>query len=215
MSHVSEARSRLALALGLSALLHGWLMHNAQGLLSAPRVIGHGAVPLIAVLSAPQRDALAPAAGPHAASESAQIAATAPHWVRDYTADVHNIRVGPTSVDLAMAQPVARAEQSHAPLPQPNDPTYYGALSLDVYPKAITALDLGAQPAHAAARQVRATVLIDEAGIVNEVRAIQAAATDIESAARTLLLQTRFTPARKDGRVVKAQLQVSLDYAAR
>ena len=65
------------------------------------------------------------------------------------------------------------------------------------------------------AGQVRATVLIDETGIVNEVRAIEAAASALESAARDLLLHTRFTPARKDGRIVKAQVRVSLDYGPR
>ena len=85
-----------------------------------------------------------------------------------------------------------------------------------MYPKATATLDLGPLlPAGSnATGQVRATVLIDESGIVNEVRAIEAAASDIEGAARHLLLHARFTSARKDGRVVTAQLQVSLAYGA-
>jgi len=93
-----------------------------------------------------------------------------------------------------------------------SDPTYYGARSLDVYPRALSALNLGALFATGAPGQVRATVLIDETGTVNDVRAVQAAAADLEHAARDLLLRTRFTPAAKDGRVVRAQLLVSLEY---
>jgi hypothetical protein len=59
-------------------------------------------------------------------------------------------------------------------------------------------------------------------GVVNAVRAVRAvlsvdgAASDIETAARELLLRTRFTPARnKDGRIVKAQVLVALDFDRR
>ena len=96
-------------------------------------------------------------------------------------------------------------------LPQPGDATYYTARSLDIFPRALTALELGPQPS---AGKARATVLIDESGTVNEVRAIEAGAVDIASAMRDLLLRTRFTPASKDGRLVKAQLLVSVDYGA-
>lgn len=96
-------------------------------------------------------------------------------------------------------------------LPQPGDTTYYTARSLDVYPRALTPLELGPQSSPGKAR---ATVLIDEYGAVNEVRAIEASAADIASSLRDLLLRTRFTPASKDGRLVKAQLLVSVDYGA-
>ncbi len=106
---------------------------------------------------------------------------------------------------------------------QPSDPTYYAVGDLDVFPKALVKLDLNealaANHPSAAAGTVRATVLIDEAGVVNAVRAVQGvggAASDIETAARELLLRTRFTPARnKDGRIVKAQVLVALDFDTR
>lgn len=106
---------------------------------------------------------------------------------------------------------------------QPSDPTYYAVGDLDVFPKALMKLDLNealaANHPSAAAGTVRATVLIDEAGVVNAVRAVQGvggAASDIETVARELLLRTRFTPARnKDGRIVKAQVLVALDFDTR
>ena len=84
-----------------------------------------------------------------------------------------------------------------------------------MYPRAITPLDLGAHLARAASGavgEIRATVLIDEAGVVKDVRAIDAADPEIARAARTLLWQTRFSPARRDGRIVKAEVRVSLGY---
>lgn len=210
---MKDARLRLALALGVSTLLHVWLMHTAQSMLSTPRVIGNGAVPLSAQLRVPQRDTLA--LEKDARDEPAEFAEAVPRRVRDNASAMSTVPSASTPADLPTAQSIARAEPNLAPLPQPSDPTYYGALSLDVYPKAITALELSALLAGTSAGQARATVLIDEAGSVNAVRAVQAASADVENAVRSLLLQTRFTPARKDGRVVKAQLEVSLDYTAR
>jgi hypothetical protein len=104
-------------------------------------------------------------------------------------------------------------------LSEPSDPNYYAVGDLDVFPKALVKPDLNGEAAaiHAsAAGKVRATVLIDEAGVVNAVRHIEAATSHIESAARELLLRTRFTPARnKEGRIVKAQVLVALDYDTR
>jgi protein TonB len=135
-------------------------------------------------------------------SEQKAIAAAAPR------------RAAPTAAS-APDHPVAQAPSAGADknMAAPaSDPTYYTARSLDVYPRALTALHLGLR---AGAGQVRATLLIDESGTVNDVRAIEAGAADIENAARDLLLRTRFTPAGKDGRLVKSQLLVSLDYDAR
>ncbi len=198
-----RAGQRLLWALGASALLHAWLAHHAPGFTGAPRVTVSGGAPLTAILSAPPIDVLAPAA--EAPAQPIPISAPLRLAVSDDDA------ITPKARTVATVN-----AHDDAALPQASDPTYYGALSLDVYPKATGNLDLGAHLAGAAHAkgQVRATVLIDEAGTVNEVRAIWAAAPDIEHAARALLLQTRFTPARKDGRMVKAQLQVSLDYAA-
>ena len=196
-----RAGRRLLWALGASTLLHAWLAHNAPGFTGAPRVTVSGA-PLTAILGAPSIDLLAPAVEP-----PAQPLPTSAPLRPAFSDDA----ITPKARTVATV-----SAHDNTALPQASDPTYYGALSLDVYPKATGNLDLGAHLAGAAHAkgQVRATVLIDEAGTVNEVRAVWAAAPDIENAARVLLLQTRFTPARKDGRMVKAQLQVSLDYAA-
>ncbi len=112
-----------------------------------------------------------------------------------------------------------RSANPVAVLAQPSDPTYYAVGDLDVFPKALVKPDLGAalSGSHVpSAGKVRATLLIDEAGVVTAVRGIEGAARDVEIVVRELLLHTRFTPARnKDGRIVKAQVLVALDYDTR
>ena len=208
-------RSHIAWALGASALLHVWLAHNPRGLVSAPSVVANSGAPLTVEIGRPSVDYLAPEVMPR--FESAQPA-VAPQLPRDSAVAAPKARVTAAAGERPpwnLGLSVAAAAQSQAAIPQPSDPPYYGALSLDVYPKAITSLDLGTKLNTAVAGQVRATVLIDEAGVVNEVRVIDAAVPDIANAARELLLQTRFTPARKDERAVKAEVRVSLDYGPR
>lgn len=217
---LDRAQWRLGVALGVSLLLHGWFVHTAPGLqtlrvLSVPQVPRAviGIQPITVLFHQPSANVLG-TAGTEGVARVNPIIRSEPAFVIDAVAA---LRSGAPQVMAPSAAPVVN-DARQVTLPQARDPTYYSALSLDVYPKATTDLDLRAHLGLAtgdyAKGQVRATVLIDEAGTVNEVRAIQAPASEIESAARTLLLQTRFTPARKDGRIVKAQVQISLDYNA-
>ena len=195
----------------LSMLLHAWLMesHYRQGD-GAQRA---GGAPLAVQFSRLPRyqDCIAAQATPHAAESKAP--AVIPAAVVDVPALPRLSRA------KASAAPARAAADDVAVLTQPSDPTYYSAGDLDVFPKALTALDLSAAvgASHGLAKgNVRATLLIDEAGMVSAVRGIEGPARDIEAMARELLLHTRFTPARnKDGRIVKAQLLVALDYDTR
>ena len=202
---IKRSQRRLILALGASTLLHAWLMHTGDGSSARRAPIAGGELitatltvsPVGSVAFEPQtRNTLFPQRKVVDVVESRRGAVTA---------------AAPVAVERPPAQHATTTIDSPAVLAQPSDPTYYTARSLDVYPKAITALNLGSQPG---AGKVRATVLIDESGVVNDVRAIEASAAEIASAARDLLLRTRFTAATKDGRLVKAQLLVSLDYEA-
>lgn len=194
------AERRLLAALGVSALLHAWwLTQSAPGV----RVLRAQAerAQMSVVLSSPV-DWLS------AASEEQPTVATRTAAV---TTPVSATQVKPASA----AEPAdATPMPEQRPLPQASDPTYYAALNLDVYPKAQATLDLNLRVAGARPGEVRATVLIDETGVVNEVRDLRGIEphAEAELAARDLLLATRFTPARKDGRIVKAQVVVSLKY---
>ncbi len=202
---------RLAVALGLSLLLHAWLMQSHYGkgvarggegaaLVVAARMMPAGAetrTPVAAVVAAPTTTE----------SAVARVSAT------DHAPRTISEQVVPENVVAGVAKASSTAPS------QPSDPTYYAAGDLDVFPKALVKPDLNAALAathESAAGKVRATVLIDEAGAVNAVRGVEAATQDIEAVVRELLLRTRFTPARnKEGRIVKAQLLVALDYDTR
>jgi periplasmic protein TonB len=217
-----HARQRIEWALGVSALLHVWFIHTAPQP-GAPRATATG-VPIAATLSQPQRDRLAPPPAPHVVPHVERLAADSA-LATEPARSVAGARAAGAVVPTLPRLPVS-------PMPQPSASsrdatatatatatstystysTYYSARDLDVFPKAITALDLGLRAGTAG--KVRATVLIDEPGTVNDVRAIDAGVAEIEHAVRDLLLRARFTPASKDGRLVKAQLMVSLDYGA-
>ena len=211
MPDTSHARRRLGVALGLSLLLHAWLMEGHYGKGAAPG--GEGgmimAVRIQPAVDAPKNLPFEPVASDVAQSEHpAFIAAAHPSGAAVLKA----------SVSEASAHAVTTTA---AALTQPSDSTYYAAGDLDVFPRALVKPDLSAAlgaNSVSSVGKVRATLLIDEAGVVNAVRGVEAPASDvaIEVTARELLLRTRFTPARnKDGRIVKAQVLVALDYDTR
>lgn len=200
---MDRAQRRLLWALVASMLLHGWLMHAADNP-GARRIRVDSGAPLSATLSLPPPDTGAPTA----AQTTPRPAPTEQKLV--------NVEPRSNTVPAPAASEERRTVEPHpgvvakpeSVLTQPSDPTYYTARSLDSYPKALTPLQLDAQPG---TLKVRATLFIDEAGNVNEVRAIEAIPATVEGAARELLLRARFTPASKDGRMVKAQVVVSLE----
>ena len=211
MRNVGHARRRLAVALGLSMLLHAWLMESHYGKGAARS--GAGGVPLAARIlpaAAATKHFLPEQATAGVVEHAAPIVVTAP-----------SRSVPPVSADAAGAARGQSVTDTAAAPVQPSDPTYYAAGDLDVFPRALATLDLSAalNASHAPGTgTVRATVLIDEAGVVNAVRGVEVSAGDsaIGSVARELLLRARFTPARnKEGRIVKAQVLVALDYDTR
>lgn len=211
---------RLLVALGASALLHGWLAQSLETP-GARRTGTPDAALLHAKLqhvpddvpSIVQQDALRAAEPMLTPAPAADVP---PVIARAATPSNIEAEREKSLADAARPRDAAVARAGHgSPLTQevalapPSDPTYYPARSLDRYPQALTALALG--PATGAGT-VRATVLIDEAGLVTDVRAVEAGAAEIGSAARDLLWRTRFTPAAREGRIVKAQLLISIDY---
>lgn len=206
---ISPARRRLSIALGVSLLLHVWLMEGRYGKGAAPGSAGGMpmAVRIQQALDAPLRLPFEPVVTGVARSETpAFITAAYPS--------------GNAALNSSVSEaPAHSVTATAAALTQASDATYYAAGDLDVFPSALVKPDLsaalGAIPVPSTGK-VRATVLIDEAGVVNAVRGVDAAAGDIEIVVRELLLRTRFTPARnKDGRIVKAQVLVALDYDTR
>jgi TonB family protein len=98
------------------------------------------------------------------------------------------------------------------------DLTYYAARQLDVYPTLSSPLDLRyTARAAAAAIAGRALVLllIDDAGIVNDVALVEAEpAGYFEEEVRRAFGSARFTPAFKGGRAVRSRVLVHVNYGA-
>lgn len=220
---MDRAQQRIAWTLGVSALLHVWFIYTAQQP-GAPRTTQSAGVPLTATLSQPQMDSdrLTPTAPERVVANAAAAATSDKHsdTFSDYREHRQRAPAGEPTVAVHLAHQAAAADRAEVvSLTPPRsasrddvaDATYYTARDLDVFPKAITVLELALRAG--APGKVRATVLIDESGKVNEVRAIDTGVAEIERAARDLLLRARFTPASKDGRLVKAQLLVSLEYS--
>lgn len=224
---IDRVQRRLLLALGASLLLHVWMVRTGDGsgarrVTIADAISPSGAIhatirgPRNAGISADDTAAPSDRAASQASLQTTPVARHLPAAEPVRTgALVSGASLAPdaaaAAARLAVTPQGLATREGSAMLPQPSDGTYYTARSLDVYPRALTALDLGPQ---SSTGKARATVLIDESGTVNEVRAIEASAADIATSLRDLLLRTRFTPASKDGQLVKAQLLVSVDYGA-
>jgi len=110
-----------------------------------------------------------------------------------------------------------QAPQASVPaLPQIPDPVYYPARQLDVYPALLQSIKLE-YPRHAAQSRVSGKVLvmllIDEAGLVNDISITEAEpAGYFENAVHAAFADARFFPARKDGRTVKSRVLIRVKY---
>lgn len=199
-------------------LLHAWLMHTVPG------KVGNGA--RVATIGARMQPVTGAAKIAVAPAIEAPVALPVETPTRTPAVDQPPALIAPApplAAEASLHGKAASVAGGGAPAQvQPSDPTYYAAGELDVFPRALVKPDLSAALTANAARtepaagNVRATVLIDEAGVVNAVRGVTAPAGDIETLARDLLLRTRFSPARnKEGRIVKAQVLIALDYDTR
>jgi protein TonB len=96
------------------------------------------------------------------------------------------------------------------PVFQGPDPNYYTARDLDSYPRPLAPLQLDVLRGERMG-DVRLEILIDEAGVVQEVILMEAArAGPAEDELRAALAAARFHPARKDGRAVRSRLLLSV-----
>jgi protein TonB len=113
--------------------------------------------------------------------------------------------------------PAPQADQSESiAVPRVADPTVYAARDLDSFPRPLLPMDTGRlleRAGGAPGSGVRLELLIDEHGMVNEVRfAGPGIAGELERELRATLAAMAFVPARKDGRAVKSRIVVSVNF---
>jgi len=114
--------------------------------------------------------------------------------------------------EVPSAPPAHSATAGPAAIP---DRTYYPARQLDVYPALANALEVRYPGAADSKARVLLLVLIDAAGLVDDVSVVESeAAGYLEDDARKALKAARFKPALRGGLPVKSRLLVEIDYGA-
>ncbi len=101
-------------------------------------------------------------------------------------------------------------------VPLIEDPTYYTAKEVDVHPSALKAI-WPAYPEEAASANVTGSVvlllLLDEGGKVQEISVEEATPPGyFEKSAVAAFRNARFTPAQRQGRVVKSSMRIKVSY---
>jgi len=114
--------------------------------------------------------------------------------------------------EVPSATPARPAGAGPAQIP---DPTYYAARQLDVYPALIGTLEVRYPGAADAKGRVLLLVLIDAAGVVDDVSVVESdAPAYLDEDVRQALGAARFKPALRSGLPVKSRLLVAIDYGA-
>ena len=125
---------------------------------------------------------------------------------------------GDSSAAVALAgEAPSRPEETTLPradVPLLSDPAWYTSKDLDVFPRALTPLDL-AYPATASgeAGEVSVLAMIDEWGSVIDVTVVKAEpAGQFEEPGLRAVKAARFSPAQREGRAVRSQIVVKLRF---
>jgi protein TonB len=212
----AKVRTRLALALAFSLVLHIWL--GAGMALQMPECLRPPAVlpftvRLQALAAPPVREArfkdfsLVEPRAPQ--SPPSPNPAKPPAGNKSVSAEYDH--------SAAAGAPVGNGETSgRLPQPPQSDDIYYTVRDLDVYPTPRGPLKLeyphGAVRAQVSGR-VLITLALNEAGIPDEVSIVRSEPEGyFEEAARAALAGVRFFPAQKDGRAVKSRIPIRLEF---
>jgi TonB family protein len=207
-----SSQARLAGALILSAFVHLWLIAattvDITGNMSSGVLVPMTVTIEPLAASSAEQEPLRP--------ESESFGDTAVRQTQDGSAPKQNRIVDAVASAGSHIPPPAAENETQdlqAPvLPQMMDATYYSAHELDTYPvlrQPISLAQVARELREEAHGEVLMRLLIDEAGVVNEVSPARAhSADDFEELARTIIANARFLPARKDGRAVRSRVLI-------
>ena len=215
---MDPVRRRLLLALAASCAVHLSLLYTVR---PAPPQARPAPLALHARLSLP---AALPdtAAEPPLLSRAPRVPATRNAQPTGPLAEPPDV----PGIAAVAGEPLQRVAATRAPahssaaleLPLLPDTTWYAARQLDVFPRALTAVEPAyPEPASAADVGGEVTLLlrIDEHGTVHEVAVVEAQPPGyFEDAAVAALRAARFEPALKDGRAVRSRILVKVAFSA-
>jgi protein TonB len=121
-----------------------------------------------------------------------------------------------TSPQASAAVPEMNTSLPSIEVPLIEDPTYYPALEVDVHPTALKIIQ-PIYPDEAASANVTGSVvlvlLLDESGKVQELSVEEANPSGMfEQSALDAFRNARFSPAQRNGRVVKSRMRIKVTY---
>lgn len=205
----TEAGERLAITLAGSLILHFALLFGfqirAQDSLQARPAVIHARLAKQAIAASVQEEPSPPEEVQLQMDEALASVQPAPP-----AGEI-------TSVPLPSAAPAEQpADLPGIEIPLIEDPNYYTAQEVDVHPSAIRPVR-PLYPQEAAKNGVTGSVvlvlLLDEGGRVKEVSVEEALPPGLfEESAVAAFRHARFTPAQRQGRVVKSRMRIKVNY---
>lgn len=212
---------RLALAMGLSALMHAWVLGGfAVGSLPEPDS-GVSVLRTRLVAAEPQapearrrrsvQDPVAAATAHEAPLESVEQSVGGSPATPAQPRDTSGAFAPPAASDTAEYDPRPRLD-----MPRIVDATVYAPHELDTFPEPLAPLRLTAPGSSTqASGGVTLELVIDERGFVTHAQEVESDAGIV--AARTWLDEmqsVRFSPAQRDGRAVRARIAIRVEISA-
>ncbi|MDO8890779.1 MAG: energy transducer TonB [Sulfurimicrobium sp.] len=208
----AEAAEKLALTLAASLILHFALIFGLQ--IRVASTVGHSSQVIRAQLVVPSNSiAVHPPAPMLVPEPDMEPQKDAP--------EVHAAAPVPPPEPPAVAPASAAAPEINSNLPSIEvplieDPTYYAAKEVDVHPTALQAIQPFYPEAAASANITGSVVLVlllDESGKVQELSVEEANPPGtFEQSALDAFRGARFTPAQRNGRVVKSRVRIKVSY---
>lgn len=205
----AEAAEKLALTLAASLLLHFALIFGLQ-IRAVPAASHASRVIQARLLKAPEVVAVPPPE-PDTLVVEAQEPVPLP-LPEPAAAEPPPAPAQPASA----AAPESSANLPSIEVPLIEDPTYYPAQEVDVHPAALQAIQ-PSYPDEAAGASVTGSVvlvlLLDESGKVQELSVEEARPPGMfEQSALDAFRNARFSPAQRQGRVVKSRVRIKVTY---
>jgi len=203
---------RLILALVVSLAVHFAIVVGIQG---KSRELGGTSPGVITAHLEPAASANASVAVPD--EQPSQLETQAPP-AEDSAAREQASPSQPADAPQPALKPEPRETSAVLEVPVIRDPTYYAMRLLDEYPQPLAPIEprYPEQALHAKINgSVTLLLLIDENGMLQDISVVEAKPESIfNEAALEAFREMRFSPARKDGRVVRSRVLITVGFEA-
>jgi TonB family protein len=204
-AHYPVAEGRLVVAVVFSAALHILLIHSL--VLRPGMPTARQSSPIHARLVPAEPDPVSRGRGPIPLPVATDKSASVPQAASPVVSPLPAPEPSPPAEDASIAVPA---------LPAVPDLVHYAAKDLDVYPQLRGALEPD-YPESAFAQKIPGTVtllaMVDEYGKVTETAVVDAAPEGLfDESAQRALSSAAFVPAQRDGRNVRSQILVRVNY---